>query len=70
MMANDFVQNEFVKGPTPGATRQIAPLARGGSEGGSCLLKCNGTQRDIVIQDVYYLFSESLKDCINLGFIH
>lgn len=49
--------------------RQIAQLARGGSEGGSCLLQYNGTLRDIVIQDLHCLLGESLKDCMNLGFI-
>lgn len=46
---------------------KIAPLA-GGSEGGSCLLKYNGTLRGIVIQDVHCFCGESLKVCVNLGF--
>ena len=50
---------------------KIAPLARVGPwKGGSCLLKRNGTQRGIVIQDVHCFFGESLKVCVNLGFIH
>ena len=50
---------------------KIAPLARVGPwKGGSCLLKRNGTQRGIVIQDVHWFSSESLKECVNLGFIH
>ncbi len=62
--------NKIVKGPTPGATRQIRIPNTGGSEGGSCLLKSDGTRQSIVIQDVHCFYCESLVEGVNLGFIH
>ena len=70
MQSLQCFKKEIVKGPTPSATRQNRTACAGGSEGGSCLLKHNGTQRGMVIQDVHCLCGESLKVCVNLGFIH